>query len=256
MIDRKTILEKLAEYLNNKISQEEIYKWALAVAVSEEYDELAGKDLLIRKTIQALIDIHHDDLKLIPTRKALEYYRRCLVGEEKFEPLEDKKDLKRLNIPDFPQEQPQRVKTPKPKKPKQGGGKEFYIAFRIYTIIFSISSLTIHIISIIKPDLFSFDEEIPTRMEVVTRSLPHLLYAFFVLVPMWLTARGVLYYLSFLVLTLGMLYYWYLSAVIVMNYSLHLIFILAILPFCAFPATLALYLLMVNRDRLRQKAIS
>jgi len=99
-LNRDIILQKLNKYFNQDISKDDIHTWALSVAVSRDYQDVVKSDLLIAKTIQTIIDMHHDDIKAIPTNKALEYYRRCLEGLEEFKPLESRGDLADLNIPD------------------------------------------------------------------------------------------------------------------------------------------------------------
>ncbi len=240
IVNRETILRELSAYLNNELSKQEVYEWALSVAVTDHFQELARGDVLIRRTIQAMIDINHDDLKFIPTRKALEYYRRCLVGEEKFVPLEINKDLKNLNIPDDPDI------VNRKKKPK------YFIFFRIYIIIFSICSLTIHIASMIDPAFFNLDQTSPTRLAVIKESFPHVFYALFVLIPVRYLVRWVLFYPSFVFLSLGMLYYWYISFQMVLKLSLNMVFIFMILPLTAIPATLALFLLMMGREEFKE----
>ena len=81
MIERELVLKKLTQYLNSEISRTDVHAWALSVAVAREFDQEA--DPLVTMTVHSLIDISHDNLKKIPSRRALEYYRLCLEGRRR-----------------------------------------------------------------------------------------------------------------------------------------------------------------------------
>ena len=243
MLTRAIILEKLTGYLNQRLSKQAIYEWALFVAVSHEFEKIAAEDLLIGKTIQALIDINHDDLKNIPTHKMLEYYRRCLAGELTFEPLEYMRNLERMDLSkeQFAADEEKKVEK------RHEERKQIRLMVRIYVVLFAFCSLVIHLFSILQPNFLRFAETIPTRLENLWDSLPHVLYAIIILLPMRLTARGNFFYITFFVSLWGLFLYWYLPFIIVSKLAINMIFILALLPFSAIPASLAVWLLIKTR---------
>ena len=241
MIDRSSVLAKLKDYLEAKTPKNEIYEWALATALSKEYEKIAQEDTLIQRTILALLDINHVNQKKIPLREVFEYYRRCLEGEEEFAveniPMQLTADAGGLGIlwlwlKDISQ-------TP----------KGILVVLRIYVIIFGLSSVTIHLDSIRNPVFLRTGDIVPTQNEVFQQSLPHLIYAFLILLPPSLLARRMLFYFSFPFLTFGMLYYWYISFRFAIKLALNPIFVLVILPFTALPATLALVSLFMYREK-------
>lgn len=83
-ITREKTLEHLKNYLEGKISKEDIYEWALKIVISKEYPFL--QDELLSETIQALFELHHygEEERFDPTIEELEYYKNCLEGKIEF----------------------------------------------------------------------------------------------------------------------------------------------------------------------------
>jgi hypothetical protein len=256
-LTRETVLAKLTGYLDKEISKSAIYEWALFVAVSKEYEQLAPQDPLIATAVQALIDINHDDLKKIPTNKALEYYRRCLKDEIEFIPLEERRDIDKLVIQDQQPAAPAITVPPETSLVNALLKKQDYtrllIAMRVYVIVFAVCSLGIHIYSFINPEFMQMARDFTSRFNSVKESLPHVLYALLVLLPPRFLARDTLYIVSLALLIVGFFYYWYIAITIVDKLALHPLLILIILPFSALPATLTLILLWAYRQTFTQK---
>ncbi len=243
MIDRAGVLAKLNDYLEEKISKTEVYEWALMLALSKEYEDIAVQDPLIQKTVLAMIDINHADIKKIPPRKSLEYLKHCLEGSEEF-----------LEVTLPAQAASEETQNPKYQFLKKAFRprdvpKGVLVILRIYVIVFCLCSIAIHSVSILNPGFLRLGESTPSSAAIVRESFPHLIYAFFLLIPPVWIARGIWFYLSFPILTFGMLYYWYISFSFAMKFALSAIFILVVLPFSAIPATLALVLLFIYREK-------
>src|SRR5436190_6210572 len=94
LINRQIVLEKLNSFLANKISQQEVYEWALLAAVSSES---AAGDPLLSATLKAMIEVNYGDPARSGT-KNLEYYAQCLAGQAEFVP-EKAAELKKMNAP-------------------------------------------------------------------------------------------------------------------------------------------------------------
>jgi len=256
-LNRETVLAKLTGYLDKEISKSAIYEWALFVAVSKEYEQVVSQDPLVANTVQALIDINHDDLKKIPTHKALEYYRRCLKGELEFIPLEDRMDIDQLGIPDEPPPSAPVSVGPETARVNALIKRHDYTRvlklMRLYVVGFALSSLGIHIFSVIDPDFIRLTGEQTSRWNSARESLPHVLYAFLVLLPPAFLAKDILYPAAIALLTTGFFYYWYIAYIIVQKLTLHPLFILVFLPFSAVPATLAVLQLLAYRKSLAEE---
>ena len=243
MLTREIILAKLTDYLDHRLSKQAVYEWALSVAVSHEFEEASLKDALIGRTVQALIDIGHDDLKAIPTYKALDYYHRCLSGELTFEPLETKRDLDTLDL----SKQIFRFERGATAEEKRKEQRKLFPIFRLYAVLFGLFSFAIHAFSIVNPEFLRFGEAIPTRSDNLSDSIPNLLYSLFIILPFSITTRGVLFWPSLFILLVGMLYYVYLPFSLIIKLSVHPIFVLALMPFTSIPALLAFFLLLDAR---------
>ena len=250
MLNREILLKKLTGYLNKEISLEDIYLWALGVAVSPDYEIISRSDLLAGQVIKDLVDLHHDDLKRVPTRKALEYYRDCLGGKEDYDPQK----IKTLGFYETGTQASVKRVAQRREEEKEDWESDFFALSRMYVIFFGMCSLAINLFSILKPEFIRSQGVIPTHFEVFKDSLPHILYAVLILSPSRWVTRGTLFYLSFPLAMFGMLYYWYISVSIITKLSLHFMFVLVILPFSAIPAALVLVLLIVSREEWRQKA--
>ena len=229
LIDRMTVLVKLKGFLNGELSKEEVYHWALSKAVSEEFLNLPQIDPLLFETLQALVDINHEDAEVIFTREDLEYYQRCLEGNEEFNSLRAKRT----------QNKPRAV----PKK--------FFIDLdliaRIYVVMFGICSVIIHFVGIFIPNFLRMNINPPSRLDSFLDSLPHFVYAVFLFLSPKVLARGNLYYVALMASTFGIFYYVNLTFNIVKALGVHILVVLVLLPYGGLPAALALYLLFKAR---------
>ncbi|MFA5088288.1 MAG: hypothetical protein WC552_04565 [Candidatus Omnitrophota bacterium] len=228
MLNREVLAEKIKDFLENNISQESLYEWALAQAVREEYDELAKNDPVVKKTMQALIDINQEDVQHKPTREDLKFYRRCLEGRDV---LEADGEEGRGKGEEFKRDRLLQRK------------EEFYFISRVYVILFASCSAFVNFYSIIYPGFIKFALAAPSRWVAFQQAFPHFLYAVFLIMPPRILAGRKLFLPSFVVLAMGTLYYWMVAVAIVEKLSLHVLLLAAIAPFSATPALLALMLL-------------
>ena len=227
-------LTKLNDFLDGKIPQETIYEWALAVVVSREYEQLVKTDPILKAVIQALIDMNHKDAGRVPSRADLEYLKKCLEGQAEFEPLAQRWEKAR--------------KEEKENKSKSQGS--LFLALRIYVVLFALCSIAVNILAVLKPNLFQWELENPSALNVLLQVWPHLLYAIFLLIPFKKLVRGLLYYCSIGVLGSGSFYYGYITVDIVIKLSLNILMIFVVAPFSVIPAVVALFLLIHERRQL------
>ena len=86
MLEQKVLFEKLNDFMDGKVPIDDIHAWALKVALSSDYPQLAEQNPLVKETIQAFLDLDRKDLKFVPSHRILEYFRRCLDGKEEYLP--------------------------------------------------------------------------------------------------------------------------------------------------------------------------
>jgi hypothetical protein len=240
-VERQTLLRKVGQFLAQEISQDAIYAWALQIAVSREYEDLAKQDPLIKETIEALLMMQHTDLKAVPTRKAIEYYRRCLSGEEKFVPLRERKDLDKLRIPNEFREAMGR------KKMGKTGKEKVFALMRFYVALFGLSVLGIYAFSLIRDGLLG-PAAGAVKMSALWEPMLYIIYALTIVMPVRFMAKGFLFYFTFPILLLGMIYFWSIPVRLFQN----ILFIILALPLSAIPATLAVILFARAKEQERR----
>lgn len=229
-IDRETTLARLRALISGEMRQDEVYHWALSKAVSAEFKDLALADPLLYETIASLLDMSHEDAEFVPSREDFEYYIRCFEGREEFRSLREK-----------------RKRAPAPSQRKFF--QDFDLTARLYVILFAICSIVIHLISIVNPNFLRIEPGAPSLVDSFFASLPHLVYAAALLLPLRLTGRGNAFFFFFMLFSLGAFYYTYLSIDLILKLSLPILIVLVVLPFSGVPACLALYLLIKERKK-------
>jgi len=249
MLSRQDVLKKLEQFLNREITKADVHAWALSQAVAKDFEEIAESDPLIKNTVLSLIDISHDDLKRIPSIRALEYYRLCLSGEMTFDPVHA--NLENIIVPyvsvKHSSGHPSKVSVRIKEK------AQYLVLLKAYVFIFGLCVMALQIISLLDPQFLHWAKDAPVLDGNWQDAWPHVLYAALILMPRHWLAAGYIFYPAALALATGMLYYWYVPVLIVAKLSLHILFVLALLPFSAIPATLALLLLMLYRDGLKAR---
>ncbi|MDP2652569.1 MAG: hypothetical protein Q8Q08_00900 [Candidatus Omnitrophota bacterium] len=258
-MSRPMVLEKLQGYLDRSIPEKDIYEWALLTAVSKEFDAISGSDPLIAKTVYALTEISNADSRH-HVGETLEYCRRCLLGELEFTPgVNRAPDPVRTGTPapswDEKEALRQAEECRKAELRRKLYRHRLYLLGKIYVILFAVCCLAVHLLVVFFPQLLpSSGAKAMTRVEAFRESLTPLVYSVLLLLPPCLQVRGVFFYILAPIFFLGMVSYWYLSVfAIVLKMELNAMFLLVILPFTAFPSTVAFVMLLAERRRYRSR---
>ncbi len=265
MIERQQLHNKLAEFISGGVPIDDMHAWALNVALGDDYPRIAEQDPLIKETIQALLDLDRKDLRFVPSRRILEYFRRCLEGTEEYSPPGKRGRLDHIIIdePDKPASLiggKSHVKTEKKKeKPAAASRPKKDISrlirtFRRYTLVFAWGSIALNLAGALAPEALGFVVT-ESPLQLLIAALPHLIYALFVLVPVRILASGKIFLLSFVVAVFGAVMYCGMSVVFIVKFALPLIFALLVMPFAAIPSILMpIVLFYYRREHLRERA--
>lgn len=233
-IDRQTLLEKLGKYLNQEFTEGELYSWALQTAVSDHYEDMTQNDPLIKETIQSILEMQHVNLKVIPTAKALEYYHSCLAGKLTFIPIKERKDFQKFHSPG----------SKNSCAPKRTISETLTLFARYYVCGFGAVILGIYAFSFLLPNLFHSIQKDSFKTSLLESAL-HIFYALVLLLPPKISSKGLLFYLTFSLLLLGMIYFW--TVPFRLFHDVRLMGLA--LPLTAIPATLAVVLLVSQKER-------
>jgi len=236
-INREIIIEKIKDLLDNRVSQDKVYEWILAIMVTEEYESAVQNDQLLKDSAQALIDINHEGAKNIPTREDLKYLKDCLEGKTIYESLESRNTKKALR---------------RKKAVHRKYRRDFFITLKIYVVLFALCSIAVNLYGIFNPEFLIIGMTSPTRLDAIGNALPHLIYASFLLFPLKLLARSKWYYGSVIVMTVGAAYYWYIAAKIAIQLSSNFLMVVVVSPFSGVPASLAVVLIIEVRKQLKK----
>ncbi len=239
-LQRPDVAHILRLFLTEGVPQERMYEWALAQAVSKEYEQLTIGDPLIKEVIQAILEMNHADLEHVPTRDDLIYYLQCLEGTKDFEPAQQR----RARVV-----QEQRPPSPRKATAPQGVDQKMqalYLIFaKVYVALFASVSLAVNIAGLVKPELFGIGESAEANWK---ESLPHLIYAVILLIPRKILIQNKLFYPTMIVLILGILFYWTIDVSIVTKFRLHILLVFLFAPFTVIPASLAVWLFWRKRQ--------
>ena len=240
-LTRQAVLEKLDGFLKKDISAEKIYEWALFVAVSSEYEMLAKEDPVIGMTIQAMITLNHRNPAQVVRLEDLQLFRQYLAEGRQMVP-------EPVPVFEAPVEVHHSEEKEQEKKKRFASKRESgsIVTLRIYVVIFGICSLIVNLMSVIKPEWLHLSATVPSSFQVLSESWMHISYALLLIMPLPTVARGPLFLPALPLFVFGMIYYWYVSVMLVSKLSLSIIFFMAIIPFSALPATLALILLVMD----------
>ncbi len=258
MLNRKIIFDKITALQENKITPEDMYGWVLSIVVTPEYETSTQEDPLIHASLQDLMNITQASNKRRPPEELLEYYRRCLSGQEEY----DEAQALTLSTKAYAKSKGVEQEGGDPgssnislnfkssyKKSKRGFG----LVLRAYIYLFALCIIGIHLASILNPELlFYYEEAGETNKYIMTEAIPHVTYAFILLVPFHWLVRNPWLFFSLPAMIFGTFYYWRISLELIMKLSLHQFFILIVLPFGAIPATLALVLLLIEWKQSRR----
>jgi len=274
-ISREILESKLEDFLNDKISQEEIYSWALQVAVANDLAVLEKEDPLVHRILLDLSNIRGAQSHAV-TQDDWAYYLKCLQGQESFKPFRHKRSHMWLVF-------------------ALGSRIVFAVCLftlRVYVFLFGLCMFAVNYLLLRDPSIFQNPEklvaflafldtsslsglygflshlvmkpEFPFIMEMVQPQqailqIPvlHLVYAFLILMPPGFVARNIVFTVSFPLLILGVFYYWYLAWDISARLAFAFMFdrfiaCLVLSPMTGIPATIALFLLILKTLQLQK----
>ncbi|HQO58683.1 MAG TPA: hypothetical protein PLT76_08210 [Candidatus Omnitrophota bacterium] len=256
MLNRKIIFDQLTALLDKKVTAEAMYGWALGIVVTEEYEKISQEDPLIHTVLEDLMNVAQASEKRRPSEELLDYYRRCLSGQDDY----DAKSASTLSNKAYA-----RLKGSEPepssfaglnrgiKKSYKKSKRGFLLFLRGYVYFFALCIIAIHFASMLSPEIVDYDGTGNTNRYIMTEAIPHVTYAFILLVPFHWLVRNQWLFFSLPAMIFGAFYYWRVSLELIVKLSLHQFFILVILPFGAIPATVALVLLLIEWKRTRRR---
>lgn len=256
MLNRKIIFDQITALLEKKVTPEEMYGWALGVLVTQEYEKSIQEDPLIHTVLEDLMNIAQGAVNRRPSEDLLDYYRRCLAGQDDydFKMASSLSSKAYARLKGAESDQPSFAGLNRGlKKSYKRSKRGFLIFLRAYVYCFAICIIAIHLASMLSPDLVDYDGSGNTNRYIMTEAIPHVTYAFILLVPFHWLVRNQWLFFSLPAMIFGAFYYWRVSIELIIKLSLHQFFILVILPFGAIPATVALVLLLVEWKRTRRK---
>ncbi len=203
-LNRDLIIEKIEALLGGQMDKDAVYRWALGVAVSEDFAQFCKKDPVAAQVVQVLIDIQHNDVKSIPTLKALAYYRLCLKGEREYLPLGEIKD-RDIEAPAVNVEEAQGLGL------VEEGVKTFIDKFarslRILTLIFG---GIVFVASFFYVILEAAPGQ-PDRVKSAFKTFGLLIYSVFVILPPSFLVKEKAFLWAVPILLFGMIFSWYYS---------------------------------------------
>ena len=244
--------------LENKLTAEELYGWALGVVVTQEYERTTQEDPLVHMVLEDLMNISQESIKRRPSEELLEYYRRCLAGQEDYEAgtassLSNKAYARLKGLEAESHDSSMAGFNRGIKKSYKKSKKGFFLFLRAYVYFFALCVIGIHLASMLTPELVDYDGSGNTNHYIMTEAIPHVTYAFILLVPFHWLVRNQWLFFSLPAMIFGAFYYWRVSIELIVKLSLHQFFVLVILPFGAIPATVALVLLLIEWKRARRR---
>lgn len=234
MLDRQITAKKLRAFLQDEITTEDIYSWALGVVVASDYEKVSA-DLLLKKTIQDIIDLKHTDTAQMTLRTTLEYDWRCLTDQEKFV---------------FVAPPPPPVSSAQLALKEDTASGGLFFLFKGYAVLFGVGILLVHIFSLINPQFFWYETSLSSRADLLLDCLPQMVYgACLVWSLVTMPLAPAVYYPVLAVLTMGMLAYWYLPLALVLKIGVSPFFIFLLVPFTSLPATFAMFVFLNEDNR-------
>ncbi len=248
-LNRDFIIQKIDELLEGRSDRNTIYRWALGVAVAEDFAQVCKKDPVAAQVVQALIDINHNDVQSIPTLKALAYYRLCLKGEREYRPLGKLTNLDDIQSVGIEEDEgrldviEESVKT---------FVNRFSRGLRILTLVFGSIVLVVSVIFV----MVVAAPGRPDRIKTAFKTFVFILYGVFVILPPSLITQDRLFFLAVPILLFGMIVSWYYSFNMIPGMFSGIIVQVFLSAIIIIPATVAFILLFRAKGfKLRGKQI-
>lgn len=249
-VERKLLLVKLIGFLTGEISKNEIYEWALFVAVSRDYEELIKNDKLAEQIMQFLIDVNKPRTTAAPTQKIIEYFIACLEDKKQFS-----EESYKILIADQPAKPVATVKSvealraAKIAPPVLSPEKKTLISriVTIYIFLFVSISLLLNLVMIFKPDFLMKQGEVaPLPGQVLRDAFPHLFYGITMIIALFIRGPKYLFYALFFIATWGMLFYWYSITIFISENKWPLYYLVMLSPALTLPPTLMFWMMLTR----------
>ncbi|HSV43122.1 MAG TPA: hypothetical protein VLJ10_01080 [Candidatus Bathyarchaeia archaeon] len=232
---REDVLQKIDHLLNRTSPPQEIYEWALACAVSNEFDSLSQSDPLAARAVQTLMNVNEDRSITWEELKLLEYYRQCLRGQHDYKG--DEKAAALVSLPadielkwrEFFAPQEDVISTQ----------NNFLHLMRIYVYVFAVFVLVYNFWM-----LLQLGGPWSPKRSLAVMTFPFLVYGALLLLPLQNLVSGQLMLVIFPLSVLALGYYWCVCFQIIFTNGFHLIPFLMNFFLGAVPATAALGLLL------------
>lgn len=248
-LSRNFIIEKIDELLEGRSDKDAVYRWALGIAVTEDFGKFCQADPVAAQVVQTLIDINHNDVQSIPTLKALAYYKLCLKGEREYRPLGQIKDL---NIEGPVDHEEDVCGLEVIEEGVKSFVDRFARAIRIVTLVFGAIVFVSSFVAVI----VEAAPGQPGRVKAALKIFAFLIYSVFVVLPPSLIAKERSFFLAVPILLFGVIVSCYYSLNLIPEMFSGLVIQIFLSALIIFPATAAFMLLFRARGfRFRRKQI-
>ncbi len=233
-ITRTDVLHKIGLLLDRTVQPQDVYEWALRIAVSDGYRAFADQDAIAAEAIHEMMNMSEDHVISADELKVLEYYRQCLSGDRKDVSL-DRDAALRCDLPAALFARWADCLTSQPKTPKEMALK----AMRIYISIFAAFVLA-HNFWL----LFQLGGPWSHQRTSAVMTFPFLIYGFLLLLPMPAIATSKAFLVSLVLLVMAIGYFWFSFFQMIFFSRFHFLGFFSGLFLGAIPATMALWLLI------------
>jgi len=248
-LNREFIIEKIDALVEGRSDRDAVYRWALGTAVTEEFAHFCKEDAVAAKVVQTLIDINHNDVKSIPTLKALVYYKLCLKGEREYLPLGSIKDLD-LVSPVGLEEDAAGLEIIE--EGVKSLVERFSRGLRVFTLVFG---AVIFFVSVFFVFVAAAPGK-PGRVQAAFKIFAVLIYSVFVILPPSLIAKERSFFVAVPILLFGMIVSWYYSLNMIPGMFSSPVIQVFLSALIIVPATIALILLFRAKGfKFRRKQI-
>ena len=174
---REVILKKINLLMGGALTPQDVYEWALSVALTPGFENFSRQDKAAGRAVQVMMDVSEDRIITSHELKMLEYCRQCLTGQRVYE-----EELAQENLPEVDcsiLDKWKGVKTirqeTEPLTQKEHILHQLRICVYGFAVILLIASLWM---------LFALGGPWSYKRSVAAFTFPFLIYAFLLLWPM------------------------------------------------------------------------
>lgn len=232
---REEVLQKIDQLLNRTAAPQEVYEWALACAVSGEFDQFSQRDPLAARAVQTLMNVNEDRSITWDELKLLEYYRQCLRGQHQYTGDDNAAAL--ISVPEEIELKWKEFFAPQ--EDVVSTQKNFLHLMRLYVYVFAVFVLVYNFWM-----LLQLGGPWSPKRSLAVMTFPFFVYGTLLLLPLQSLVNGQLMLVIFPLSVLALGYYWCVCFQIIFTNGFHLIPFLMNFFLGAIPATAALVLLL------------